>query len=77
MNCFVCKGDMEDSTTNHVVNLKNCVIIIKNVPCTQCTQCGEAYYDDDVMMKLEAIVKDMKKAVTEVAIVNYSDKVAA
>ena len=77
MNCFFCKGDIKEGITNHVVNLKNCVIIVKNVPCTECSQCGETYYDDDVMEQLEIIVNDMRKAVTEIAIVNYLDKVVA
>ena len=77
MNCFFCKGDIKEGTTNHVVNLKNCVIIVKNVPCTECSQCGETYYDDNVMGQLEIIVNDMHKEITEIAIVNYFDKVVA
>ena len=30
--CFYCKGDLIPGTTNHVVNYKNCIIIVKNVP---------------------------------------------
>ena len=72
MNCFYCKGTLKDSITTHVVKLKACVIIIKNVPCTECVQCGAAFYDNDVALQLERIVKEMKTAITEVAIVNYS-----
>ena len=77
MKCFFCKGNMNKSETNHVVNMRNCIIIIKNVPCDECTQCGETYYDDAVMEKLEIIVKDMSNASTEIAVINYSDKVVA
>lgn len=76
MNCFLCKGSLTDSTTNHVVNLKKRIIIIKNVPCTECTQCGETYYDDNVAAYLEQIVDNLKNIYTEVAIVNYSDNIA-
>lgn len=38
--CFYCKGDFFDSTTTHVVNYKDCLIMIKNVPCQECKQCG-------------------------------------
>ena len=73
MDCFFCKGSLEESTTTHVVTLDNCVIIIKNVPCTTCTQCGESYYDDDVVGRLEEIVKSITEGfVTEVAIVEYT-----
>ena len=72
MNCFYCKGTLKNSNTAHVVKLSTCIIIIKNVPCTECVQCGQTFYDDDVALQLERIVKEMKTAFTEVAIVNYS-----
>jgi len=58
--------------TTHVVKLETCIIIIKNVPCTECVQCGETFFDNDVAMQLEKIVKKMKTAIAEVAIINYS-----
>ena len=74
MNCFYCKGSLEHSTTTHVVTLKNCVIIVKNVPCTKCTQCGEVFYDDDVADRLEKIVTSIQKSfAAEVAIVEYTN----
>ena len=76
MNCFFCKGELEESTTSHVVTLEKCIIIVKNVPCTRCRQCGETFFDDDVADQLEKIVKDLRAVVTEIAIVNYADKVA-
>ncbi len=41
MICPLCKGEMKPSTTIHTVQLKNCVVVIKNVPCLKCEQCGE------------------------------------
>lgn len=46
MTCFYCKGDMLDSTTTYVEDLGNCIIIIRNVPCSKCSQCGEVSYND-------------------------------
>jgi len=77
MICFFCKGEMESGITNHVVNISNGVIVIKNVPCTECQQCGQSFYDDDVMMRLEVIVNEMRKSATEVAVISYSDRNAA
>ena len=43
--CMFCKCDtVKQSTTTHVVNYKNSIIVIKNVPCEECEQCGEKYY---------------------------------
>jgi hypothetical protein len=50
---------------------------VKNVPSQVCSQCGETSYNNDVAHRLEKIVNDMRMAVTEVAIINYADKVVA
>ncbi len=77
MNCFFCKGELTDSTTTHVVTLDKCVVIVKNVPCTLCTQCGEAYFSDEVAQQLEKIVEAVKHSImSEVTIVEYSKDVA-
>ena len=60
--CMYCKCDsLKASTTTHVVNYKGCLIIVKNVPCEECEQCGEKYYSDDVARRLEAIVSSAKR----------------
>ena len=55
--CMFCKCDtVKQSTTTHVVNYKNSIIVIKNVPCEECEQCGEKYYTDEVAEQLEKMV---------------------
>jgi YgiT-type zinc finger domain-containing protein len=76
MTCFRCKGDTEQKRKTHAVILDKCVIIIKNVPALICKQCGEVYFTDDVMQKLEAIVDKLENIIKEVAIVDYTDNVA-
>ena len=53
MNCFMCKGDLEDKNTTFMVELDNCIIIIKNVPSQVCKQCGEVSYSNEVAKQLE------------------------
>lgn len=65
--CMYCKN----STTTHVVNYKNCIIVIKNVPCLECDQCGEKYYTDEVTERLELIVDMAKKLMQEIAVIDY------
>lgn len=77
MACFMCNGEMIDGVTNHFVTLDNgCIVIVKNVPCMRCTQCGETWYNGVVATKLEEIIDSLEKTFTEVAIINYNDKVA-
>ncbi len=73
MNCFLCKGDMGNNTTNHVVNLENRVIIIRNVPCQKCCDCGEEYYTDEVADKLDDIISKVSALMQDVAILEYKE----
>lgn len=70
--CFYCKGDMKESTTTYTVQYKNSIIVIKNVPCEECSQCGETEISDAVMQKLEVIVDTAKKLMQEFSVIDYS-----
>ena len=71
--CMFCKNTSTiQSTTTHVVNYKDCIIVIKNVPCIECDQCGEKYYTDEVAEKLEIIVNMAKKLMQEIAVIDYN-----
>ena len=76
MGCFMCKGAIEDKMTTFMVDLENCIVIIKNVPSKVCSQCEETFYSDEVMGQLEQIVNAFRDALTEIAIVNFQDRVA-
>lgn len=74
--CFYCKGSVTPATRTHVVDLGKCIVIIKIVPCMECSQCGEAYYADKVQQRLDEIVQAVSGVMTEVAIVEYSPTAA-
>lgn len=76
MTCLLCKSQLEEQLTNFMIDVDNCYIIVKNAPSQVCSQCGEVSYPDEVAQKLERIVKGVRRAVSEVAIVNYQDSVA-
>ena len=70
--CMYCKGkDFIETTTTHVVNYKNCLIIIKNVPCVECDQCGEKFFTDEVAEILDKIISMAKKFTQEISIIDY------
>ena len=70
--CFFCKGNMVEDTTNYMVDLDGHYIIIRNVPCHKCTQCGEVSYSGEVVVRIEKIIEKLKGVLTEVAIVEYA-----
>ena len=77
MKCFECGGDYVNSIRTHVVDLKKCIIIIRNVPCLECVQCGDAVYTDAVAERLDEIVNSLKDFLGEIAVIEYSDNKAA
>ena len=72
MTCFYCKGNVEPSTTTYMTDHCGCYIIIKNVPCERCTQCGEEYLDGTTLEKIEETVQKVKGMLTEIAVVDYT-----
>ena len=70
--CMYCRNsELKAVTTTHVVNYNNCVIIIKNVPCEECTQCGEKYYSEETAERLEQLVEAAKKIMQEISVIDY------
>lgn len=62
---------MENKLTTFMVDVGNCIIIVRNVPSQVCTQCGEVSYTDEVAEQLERIVSTLRDSMTEIAVVNY------
>lgn len=50
--CVFCKGKLIPATTDYIEKIGNYVVIIKNVPCEKCEQCGEEYFSTIVAKKL-------------------------
>lgn len=76
MNCVLCKGSLKKGMVNHIIDLGDGIIIIKNVPANICNQCGEYYVDTETAIKLEDIVEELRKNKAEVLIINYNEMVA-
>jgi len=71
--CMFCKCDtFRKATTTHVVNYKGCIIVIKNVPCEECVQCGEKFYSDEVARHLEKLVAAAKQLMQEISVIDYN-----
>ena len=53
MKCMSCKaGDIRPEKTTYFTQLNNCYVIIENVPCLKCGQCGEEFLNTVVAEKL-------------------------
>ena len=74
--CISCGAKTFIGTTTDVTDMKNCLVIVRNVPCHKCCECDEIIYTGDVVKRLENITQTAKSAVNEIAIVDFNSKVA-
>ena len=75
MKCYSCKdGILESGTASDFNELENCMIIIKDVPCQKCLQCGEIVFKFQTGERIEEIVEHLKDTIIgEIAVVRYSE----
>lgn len=73
MKCLSCKhGDMQPDKAAYFAQLKKCYVIIENVPCFKCRQCGEIYYTASVSTRIEEILESVEKIASKIFIMDYS-----
>ena len=71
--CMFCGCEvMKPAKATHVVNYNGCLIIVKNVPCEECGQCGEKYFTEEVAEKLEKIINAAKQLTQEISVLDYA-----
>jgi YgiT-type zinc finger domain-containing protein len=59
--CPLCGGNKTPGTTTFTVDLKDTLVVVRNVPATLCSLCGNEWLADDVAASLESIVEDAKR----------------
>ncbi len=78
MRCHFCRGNLEKSTTEFMEKMDNFIVVIENIPCEKCTQCGEAYFTDEVAGKIEQILDSIKMISSSltVTVIDYTNTAA-
>ena len=78
MTCSFCGGNAKPDTTEYIEKQGNYIIIIKNVPCDKCEQCGEEYFSTEVVKAIENILDTIQMISSEltVTVIDYKQKVA-
>jgi YgiT-type zinc finger domain-containing protein len=54
--CNVCHGHVEIKLTTYTQWFEGRLIVVENVPAWVCTQCGETYYDPEVVERLQSVI---------------------
>ncbi len=62
---------MIDSKATYFAHLPNCYVIIENVPCKKCQQCGEEVFSMSVLERIDEIVASVSHLASKVCIMEY------
>lgn len=65
--------EMIEDKNAYFVKLNNCYVIIENVPCFKCRQCGEIYYKASVLEKIDEILEKLENIASKIFIMDYSN----
>lgn len=72
MKCCYCSAEMVEDVTTYFKQIESTIVVVKNVPCYKCVQCGETEYSASVTKRVEQIAKLLRKSRVELAVVNFS-----
>lgn len=66
MKCYFCGGEMKKGKTTYTINKKGYHLLIDEVPAWICEQCGEPYFEGDVVDAIQKIVGELDVRVENV-----------
>ena len=64
---------MQPSTDSYFAKVNGGYIIIENVPCFKCEQCGEVVYSASVMEKIDEMLEQFETVANKIFIVDYAN----
>lgn len=59
--CMYCRSNLVVKNKEFIARVGDHIVVINDLPAMVCTQCGEAYYDDDAMEKIEIVRTKVNK----------------
>ena len=72
--CPVCGGKRKNGKTTFTAEFGSGVVVVRNVPATVCTQCGEDWLNDAIAKRLEAMVTQAKKSGRQIEVTDFGRK---
>ncbi|MCL2637637.1 MAG: type II toxin-antitoxin system MqsA family antitoxin [Oscillospiraceae bacterium] len=77
--CVFCKGNLKPSMTDYIEKSDNNIILIREVPCEECEQCGEPFFDNNIVKEIERILNQIQYNISSeisLTVINYDKNVA-
>lgn len=71
MQCFYCKSPTMSGKTTRFKEMEKTHLILKDVPCETCSQCGEAFINSATMKEVERIQDHYSRGTASVYLVSY------
>ena len=59
MRCIHCRGDMKRSSAPLQVDRRGYHLTLEAVPAWVCTQCGEAYFEDQEVEEIQKMIHEV------------------
>lgn len=54
--CIACPGELKQETVKYTQWYQGRLIVIENVPAWVCDQCGETYYDPEIVERIQSLI---------------------
>jgi YgiT-type zinc finger domain-containing protein len=77
--CVYCGGSLKQSETDYIEKNENNIILIKDVPCEECGQCGEPFFGNGIVKEIERILDKIQYNISSeisLTVINYGKNVA-
>ena len=77
--CIFCGSSrLKQSKTDYIEKSGSMIILIKNVPCEECEQCGEIYFSHDIVKIIYRILDGIQPISSEITltVLDYVKSVA-
>ena len=68
--CALCGGKRRAGRVSHSVDLGTTVVVVRNVEAKVCDQCGEPWFEDATVARLEEIVREARERGVQVEVVS-------
>ena len=68
-HCPLCGGAKKPGKTTYSADLGFGVVVVRNVPATVCSQCGEEWVDAETAEELQRITDDARRKQLQVEVV--------
>lgn len=72
LSCAVCGGSMMQGQTTVTIDYGTGVLVVRNVPATICSQCGNEWIDDQYAEKIETFANEAKNKHSVVEVLSLS-----